>query len=187
MNEFDVIARYFAPLGRDGFTNDAAVLSVPDGQELVVTSDTLNAGTHFFADAAAGDIARKALRVNVSDLAAMGADPYCYQLNIAFPDAPAEEWLAEFTEALAADQAAFGLFCSGGDTTSIQEMSYGVRFTKYYPIISQEAMIFSSVKDEVKSKAQISSAGDSVESGWLCRARIEGIGPLVLFSLCVFI
>ncbi|MGB4058336.1 MAG: AIR synthase related protein, partial [Alphaproteobacteria bacterium] len=121
MNEFETIARYFKPLteGRDALLDDAAVLSVPPGFELVVTSDTLNAGTHFMADAAAGDIARKALRVNLSDLAAMGARPFAYQLNIAFPARPSEGWLAEFTSALMDDQKTFGIFCSGGDTTTI--------------------------------------------------------------------
>lgn len=125
MNEFALIARYFAPLtqGQDaaaGLQDDGAVFAVPEGCELVVTSDTLNAGTHFLADAAADDIARKALRVNISDLAAMAAEPYAYQLNIAFPEKPAEDWLAAFTAALKADQEEYGLFCSGGDTTGIQ-------------------------------------------------------------------
>lgn len=125
MNEFDVIAKYFLPLtqGRaeaGSLRDDAAVLDVPEGCELVVTSDTLNAGTHFPVEAAPDDIAHKALRVNLSDLAAMGARPYAYQLNIAFPERPREDWLAAFTAALLKDQAEFGIFCSGGDTTSIK-------------------------------------------------------------------
>lgn len=125
MNEFDVIGRYFEKLtmGRveaGGLLDDAAILNIPEGYELVVSSDTLNAGVHFMADAAPGDIAHKALRVNLSDLAAMGADPYCYQLNIAFPEKPSGEWLSEFTDALLADQKEFKIFCSGGDTTSIK-------------------------------------------------------------------
>ncbi|MCE7886812.1 MAG: thiamine-phosphate kinase [Alphaproteobacteria bacterium PRO2] len=121
MNEFDVIEKYFRPLtqGRDALQDDAAALDVPAGQELIVTSDTSNAGTHFMADAAPGDIAHKVLRVNLSDLAAMGAKPHAYQLNIAFPNKPQEAWLAEFTAALFADQKQFGIFCSGGDTTTI--------------------------------------------------------------------
>lgn len=124
MNEFDVIDNYFRPLtmGKEGagyLQDDAAVLSVPLGFELVVTSDTLNAGTHFLADDGPENIARKALRVNLSDLAAMGATPMCYQLNIAFAEKPSEEWLARFTTALALDQKEFGIYCSGGDTTTI--------------------------------------------------------------------
>lgn len=119
MNEFDVIDKYFAPLCPYGLDNDAAVLSVPEGHELIVTSDTLNAGTHFLAGSAPEDIAHKALRVNLSDLASMAAAPLAYQLNIAFPEKPAEEWLVRFTAALKKDQEEFGIICSGGDTTSI--------------------------------------------------------------------
>lgn len=122
MTEFEMIAKYFAPLtmGRVALDDDAAVLKIPDGQELVVSSDTLNAGVHFFGNSAAGDIARKALRVNLSDMAAMGAKPFCYQLNIAFPSKPDAEWLTEFCASLQDDQQRFHVFCSGGDTTSIQ-------------------------------------------------------------------
>lgn len=119
MNEFDIISKYFAPLSRDGLKDDAATLRIPPGHELIVTSDTSNAGTHFMADSSPGDIARKALRRNLSDLAAMGAQPLCYQLNIAFPQKPQESWLAAFTGALREDQEEFGILCSGGDTTSI--------------------------------------------------------------------
>lgn len=123
--EFDIIEQYFAGLtqGRGeaaGLKDDAAVLKIPDGHELVVTSDTLNAGTHFLPDAAPADIAHKALRVNLSDLAAMGADPHAWQLNIAFPDKPEEAWLEEFVSVLLENQNEFGIFCSGGDTTSTQ-------------------------------------------------------------------
>ena len=119
MNEFSIIEKYFAPLSRDGLKNDAAVLQIPAGQELVVSSDTLNSGVHFMENAGSADIAHKALRSNLSDLAAMAADPLSYQLNIAFSQRPAQFWLQEFTDALAADQKEFGIFCSGGDTTSI--------------------------------------------------------------------
>ena len=119
MNEFDFIEKYFAPLSKDGLKNDAAVLEIPDGHELIVTSDALNAGTHFMPDADPALIAHKTLRVNLSDLAAMGAEPLAYQLCIAFPEKPDEEWLKAFTNALQKDQQTFGIFCSGGDTTSI--------------------------------------------------------------------
>jgi len=84
MNEFETIAKYFRPLtmGRDDLLDDAAVIDIPAGDELVVTSDTLNEGVHFLQGERAEHIARKALRTNLSDLAAMGARPHCYQLNI---------------------------------------------------------------------------------------------------------
>ncbi len=125
MNEFEMIERYFLPLSRGrgevaGFKDDAVILQVPDGFELVVTSDTLNEAVHFMEGEAAANIARKALRVNLSDLSAMGAKPLSYQLNIAFPSAPDEVWLAEFSKALQADNELFDVFCSGGDATSIK-------------------------------------------------------------------
>lgn len=119
MNEFEIIEKYFAPLSRDGLKDDTAVLKIPPGHDLIVTSDTLNEGTHFPVGEAPEFIAHKALRVNLSDLAAAGAAPLAYQLNIAFPQRPSPEWLEKFTGALAADQREFGIFCSGGDTTSI--------------------------------------------------------------------
>ncbi len=123
MNEFDIIESYFLPLtmGKDetaGLKDDAAVIAVPEGREIVISSDTLNAGTHFLKDEAPENIARKALRVSLSDLASMGADPLCYQLNIAYPQRPEGKWLKAFTDALLEDQKEFGVFCSGGDTTS---------------------------------------------------------------------
>lgn len=124
MDEFSMIEKYFRPLteGHAGSANlqdDAAVLSVPSGHEIVITSDTLNEGTHFLKGENPEHIARKALRVNLSDLAATGAQPLCYQLNLAFPEKPSESWLVAFTKALQEDQKTFGIFCSGGDTTGI--------------------------------------------------------------------
>ncbi len=124
MHEFEIIADYFVALtmGREecaGLQDDAAVLKIPEGYELVVSSDTLNAGTHFMKDEAPENIARKALRVSLSDLAACGAEPLSYQLNIAYPQRPQADWLKAFTGALLKDQKEFGVFCSGGDTSSI--------------------------------------------------------------------
>lgn len=123
--EFDIIAEFFLPLtqgrGEAGaLQDDAAILNIPENHELIVSTDTLNAGTHFLEDAQARDIAHKALRTNLSDLAAMGAKPYCYQLSIAFPEKPERKWLEGFTRALLEDQKEFDIFCSGGDTTSIK-------------------------------------------------------------------
>ncbi|MCK5284616.1 MAG: thiamine-phosphate kinase [Alphaproteobacteria bacterium] len=120
MNEFEIIKKYFAPLSHDGLKNDAAILDIPNGQKLIVTSDTLNAGIHFIENADASQIAHKALRTNISDLAAMGAQPFAYQLCLAFPEKPTKKWLEFFTKALQEDQNEFGIFCSGGDTTRIK-------------------------------------------------------------------
>ncbi len=118
MSEFDLIERYFAPLSRDGLVNDGAVIDVPEAHQIVVSSDTLNEGMHFWVGEEPEFIAIKALRSNISDLLAMGADPYCYQLNLALP-VKDEAWLVRFSEALKEEQQDFGVFLSGGDTTKI--------------------------------------------------------------------
>lgn len=122
MSEFDVIKKYFLPLtmGQEDLLDDCAVVRVADGDELLVSTDTLNGGVHFFEGAAPEIIAQKCLRVNLSDLAASGARPLCYQMAIGFPDTPDEAWLAAFSGALLADQERYGIYCSGGDTTSIK-------------------------------------------------------------------
>lgn len=120
--EFDAIERFFLPLSQDQreaerFRNDGAVLDIPHGEQMVVSSDTVNAGVHFFPDQNPQTIAKKALRTNLSDIAAMGARPYCYQLCLSLPEYN-EDWLAKFSAALAEDQDKYGVFLSGGDTTS---------------------------------------------------------------------
>ena len=123
MDEFTLIADLLAPLSRGapgalGLTDDAALLSVPEGHNLVTTKDMLVAGVHFMADDEPGLIARKLLRVNLSDLAAMGATPRAYLLALALPKSTDEGWLRGFVGGLALDQAAFGVHLIGGDTVS---------------------------------------------------------------------
>lgn len=118
--EFELIARYFAPLaskeGAFGLLDDAAMLRVSPGEDLVLTKDSLAAGVHFFADDPADYIARKALRVNLSDLAAKGAEPRAYLLSLALPANWSEPWLAAFASGLAEDQKRYKLDLYGGDT-----------------------------------------------------------------------
>lgn len=121
--EFDLIARHFAPLaamapGALGLTDDAALIDVPIGKELVVTMDGTVAGVHFLADDPPALIARKLLRVNLSDLAAMGAIPVAYTLCAAFPNDVEDAWVAAFSEGLALDQTEFSVALIGGDTVS---------------------------------------------------------------------
>lgn len=125
MQEFEMIRDYFRPLTMDraeagGLLDDAAILNVPEGYDLVMSSDTLNGGVHFLENEDPANIAHKCLRVNLSDMAAMGAKPYCYQLNLAFSKMPDPSWAKAFTDALMEDQEQFGVFCSGGDTTVIE-------------------------------------------------------------------
>jgi thiamine-monophosphate kinase len=119
MDEFGIIARFFAPLagpGAFGLKDDAGVIATPPGMELVVTTDAIAEGTDFFAFDPAGTVAGKALRVNLSDLAAKGAEPACYLLNLSLPHSISEDWLAAFAEGLKLDQGAFGITLLGGDT-----------------------------------------------------------------------
>jgi thiamine-monophosphate kinase len=118
-SEFEFIARYLAPLageGAFGLTDDAAALAPPAGHDLVLSKDMLSAGTHFFPDDPPGAIARKALRVNLSDLAGKGAKPFGFMLGLALPDDWAEPWLAEFCDGLKQDCEHYGVPLLGGDT-----------------------------------------------------------------------
>lgn len=119
-SESELIARFFRPLatapGAALLTDDAATVPVGDGPELIVTTDAIAAGVHFFHDDPPDAIARKALRVNLSDLAAKGARPAGYLVTLALPDDWTEDWLEGFVEGLAADQEEFGLSLLGGDT-----------------------------------------------------------------------
>jgi thiamine-monophosphate kinase len=122
-DEFTLIARYFRPLtaGAEAaldLADDAALLDIPSGHRLVVTADALVAGVHFFAEDAPDLIARKMLRVNLSDLAAMAAVPLGYVMICAFPKTIDQTWLAGFVAGLARDQVEFGIRLLGGDTTA---------------------------------------------------------------------
>ena len=118
--EFDRIARHFRPLagpGSLGLTDDAAVFAPPPGRELVMTADTMVETVHFLPNTAPGLVARKLLRVNLSDLAAMGATPLGYLLATSVPRAFDDDWYAGFAAGLALDQAEFAITLLGGDTT----------------------------------------------------------------------
>lgn len=119
-SEDDLVARFFRPLataaGAHGLTDDCADLTPPPGCDLVLKTDAIAAGVHFFPDDPWDLVARKALRVNVSDLAAKGADPLAWMLTLALPP----DWRTVDLDRLAAgfaeDQAAYGLSLLGGDT-----------------------------------------------------------------------
>ncbi len=118
--EFDRIARHFRPLAGPGsldLTDDAAVFTPPPGRELLVTADAMVEGVHFLPGTAPGLVARKLLRVNLSDLAAMGATPLGYLVTISVPREFGDAWFAGFAAGLAQDQAEFGIALLGGDTT----------------------------------------------------------------------
>jgi len=119
--EFALIAELFAPLARTpaalGLTDDAALLTPPRGRDYVVTTDAVVEGVHFLKSDPPDSIARKALRVNLSDLAAKGAEPVGYLLALSLPDRIDHLWLKAFARGLARDQKTFGITLLGGDTT----------------------------------------------------------------------
>lgn len=123
IGEFQLIARYFAPLARSfagagGLKSDNAFLAADARHDLVVKTDTVVAGVHFLDDEAPAIVAAKALRVCLSDLAAGGAVPYAYQLSLALPRKTTERWVAAFARGLAADQRRYGIALCGGDTVT---------------------------------------------------------------------
>ena len=115
-----LIARYFRPLatapGAFGLIDDAAALTPPPGCDLVLTTDGVIAGVHFFPDDPPAMVGRKALRMNLSDLAAKGARPLGFLLSVALPEGFGEAWLGAFAAALADDAAHYGCPLYGGDT-----------------------------------------------------------------------
>jgi thiamine-monophosphate kinase len=122
--EFDLIGRYFRPLAANpaalGLADDAALLRPAAGEEWVVTNDMLVESIHFLEDPP-GSVAAKALRVNLSDLAAKGATPMAYLLGLGLSERCDEAWVAGFAAGLAADQARFGIQLIGGDTVRTVE------------------------------------------------------------------
>ncbi len=119
--EFSLIARHFRPLAGPGaldLGDDAALLDPPAGLQLVLAADAMVAGVHFLPDDPPATIGRKLLRVNLSDLAAMGAEPLGYLMTTAFPRGTPDADIAAFAAGLAADQAEFGLQVLGGDTVA---------------------------------------------------------------------
>ncbi len=121
MTEFDFIRRYLARQQHDaqvvlGIGDDAAIVRPRSGFDLCFSSDMLLAGRHFFADVAPADLAHKVLAVNISDMAAMGAQPRWALLSAALP-ALDEAWLTAFCDSLFALAKQFGVTLIGGDTT----------------------------------------------------------------------
>ena len=123
--EFDLIACFFEPLSRAapgafGLGNDGALLTPPAGASLVVTKDLMVAGVHYPEGEEPSVLARRLLRVNLSDLAAMGADATAYALGLTLPADVDDDWVEGFAAGLARDQDTFGVALIGGDTVATQ-------------------------------------------------------------------
>jgi len=120
-SEFDVIKKYFTfSSGRDDVLlaggDDCASVIVPEGKELVITTDTLVSGVHFPEQTCARDIAYKSLMVNLSDIASMGASPAWITLAITLPEID-EDWLHAFSQQLSSLLSEYNVALIGGDTT----------------------------------------------------------------------
>ena len=115
-----LIARFFQPIathpGALGLSDDAAFITPPPGCDLVLKTDAIVGGVHFFADDSAHTVASKALRVNLSDLAAKGARPLGFLLSLALPKDVGDEWLSDFAQGLRGDAVLFDCPLFGGDT-----------------------------------------------------------------------
>lgn len=134
-SEFDVIKKYFTfNSARSDVVlaggDDCAIVTVPEGQQLLITTDTLISGVHFPVDTSAEDIAYKSLMVNLSDLAAMGATPAWVTLAISLPVIN-EKWLAAFSHQFLSVLNQYNINLIGGDTThgalsiTVQAMGFG--------------------------------------------------------------
>ena len=121
MNEFDYIEKYFRPLTNKfafNLKNDAAIFNQKSSLDLVISTDTLAEGIHFFGNEDPVDIAKKSLRVNLSDMAAMGAKPIFYNLALSIPRIKASQFIPKFAKGLQEDQEIFDIKLIGGDLTS---------------------------------------------------------------------
>jgi thiamine-monophosphate kinase len=124
LDELAIIDRFFRPLAGEGafrLLDDAGLLEIPSGGDIVVTTDMIAKNVHFLADDPPAAIASKALRVNLSDLAAKGATPLSYVLSLGLDASVDEAWLSAFADGLRGDQQRFGITLLGGDTISVPE------------------------------------------------------------------
>ena len=137
--EFELIAKLFAPLshsmtGAYGLIDDVAVLSPSAGCEVVLKTDTIVESVHFRRQDSARTIAKKVLRMNLSDFAAKGAEPSAYLVSLSLPDWTDNAWLEEFAVGLAEDQSEYGVTLVGGDTTRTPGvMTISVMLTGFVP------------------------------------------------------
>ena len=122
--EDQIIQKYFVPLAQINtpspanyaIGDDAAIIDIPDGKQLVISSDNAVEGVHFLANMAADDIAWRALAMNLSDIAAMGATPAWFSLNICLPDIN-HSWLELFSKGLKSVAEEFNCQLIGGNTS----------------------------------------------------------------------
>lgn len=190
MNEFDIIQRFFdRPIAENrgvrlGIGDDAAVVRVPEGYELVLAMDTLISEVHFPADTPADAIGWKALAVNLSDLAAMGAQPYWATLSLTLPEAD-EQWLADFAEGFHELATRYDVSLIGGDLCR-GPLSITVQAHGLVPVGKAIRRTGARPGDTVYVSGSLGEAGyaltvaaaDNAGHGW-CRQRLQRPEPRV--------
>ena len=125
MDEFDLIKKYFVPISSiesQNLSNDGAVFKPKKDLDYVVSTDTIVEKIHFIGNEPPDQIAKKALRTNLSDLAAMGADPEFYSLSISLPKAKSKSFIKNFVKGLNEDQKKYKIKLLGGDLTASSEL-----------------------------------------------------------------
>jgi thiamine-monophosphate kinase len=165
LGEFELIAELFAPLARGapgafGLLDDAATIAPPPGHELVVTTDALVEGVHFLPGDPPDQIAKKALRANLSDLAAKGATPAGYLMALMLPETAATAWLRQFARGLGEDQDEFGLPLLGGDTTATPgPLSIAITAMGFVPVGKMIRRAGAAIGDSVFVSGTVGDAG----------------------------
>lgn len=179
-DEFDLIDRLFRPLADAapealGLRDDAALIPARPGQDLVVTTDTIVEGVHFLPSDPLDLVARKLLRVNLSDLAAKGAVPYGYFLNLAWRQEQARVRQELFAAGLARDQVSFGVKLFGGDTVSTPgPLSFGATMLGWTPAGSMVRRSEARAGDLVLVSGPIGDAHLGLSAA---QAPIAGLAP----------
>lgn len=178
MQEFDIIQRYFNVAHTSaevllGVGDDAAVLQLPPHERLVVSTDAFVQDVHFFANAPAESVGHKALAVNLSDMAAMGARPVACTLALGLPKQSSdfdEAWIAGFSRGLLTLAAEHSCVLIGGDTTRA-------------PVVMATITILGAVSSDalVEAPALLRSGAQVGDTIWVTGATDAGLGDARLF------
>jgi len=191
LSEFDLIAHYFTRPARTaalGVGDDCALVKAPTGLVLALTTDMLIEGTHFLAGADPRRLGHKSLAVNLSDLAAMGADPRWFLLALALPEAD-ERWLGAFSEGMFALAEKHAVELIGGDTTrgprnicitAIGTLPPGYALRRDNASPGEDVWLSGSTGDAALGLAHLKGRVKlSEEAAMLCRARLETPEPRI--------
>jgi thiamine-monophosphate kinase len=182
ISEFDLIDNYFSAITpkRDdvvlGIGDDAALLRVPQGMDLAISIDTMVAGVHFFPDISPVDLGHKALAVNLSDLAAMGAEPAWATLALTLPEVD-DQWIGEFCRGFSELATCHDLQLIGGDTTS-GPLSITVEVHGLLPTTKGLRRSGAQVGDDIYVTGTLGDAALALE-GWRMGVDREDLQPLM--------